>query len=145
MLEPLPGYLDDWQDEHLESIRFNMRTYKTSIRVNRSITFLTWSCTIRPIVSNTSGININESPRLGCGMTNHARAINDIRGAKLVACFDTIRRRQTGWPLRQVAGHIVDEMLADREVTVVTIGTPRKCTRPAIAARGQTRHLEKPG
>ncbi len=27
-LEPLPGYLDDWHDEHLESIRFNMQTYQ---------------------------------------------------------------------------------------------------------------------
>ena len=27
-LEPLPGYLDNWRDEHLDSIRFNLQTYQ---------------------------------------------------------------------------------------------------------------------
>lgn len=27
-LETLPGFLDDWREEHLESIRFNLRTYQ---------------------------------------------------------------------------------------------------------------------
>ena len=27
-LEQLPGYLNDWHDEHLESIRFNLRVYQ---------------------------------------------------------------------------------------------------------------------
>jgi hypothetical protein len=27
-LEPLPGYMDRWEDQHLESIRFNLKTYK---------------------------------------------------------------------------------------------------------------------
>ena len=42
---------------------------------------------------------------IGCGMISnfHARAINDVRGAKLVACFDQVPAaadrlsQSTGW------------------------------------------------
>ncbi len=29
-LEPVPGFLDDWRDEYLDLIRFNLRTYQTN-------------------------------------------------------------------------------------------------------------------
>ena len=65
---------------------------------------------------------------VGCGMIAkfHARAIKDIREAKLVACFDTVPQAAE----RQAAEtgcrfyHRLDEMLADPEVDVVTICTP---------------------
>jgi hypothetical protein len=27
-LEPIPGYMTDWEDSHLESIRFNLKKYR---------------------------------------------------------------------------------------------------------------------
>jgi len=27
-LEPVPGYMDRWEEEHLEAIRFNLKTYR---------------------------------------------------------------------------------------------------------------------
>ena len=26
--EPIPAYMDNWQDSHLEAIRFNLKTYR---------------------------------------------------------------------------------------------------------------------
>ena len=88
---------------------------------------------------------------IGCGMIAkfHARAIADIRGAKLVACFDSFPAAadrlaaETGCR----AYHKLDEMLADPEVDVVTIGTPSGAhMEPAVAAARAGKHVivEKP-
>lgn len=88
---------------------------------------------------------------VGCGMISnfHARAIGDVRGAKLVACFDTVQAAadrlaaSTGCkPYYQL-----DEMLADPAVEVVTIGTPSGAHMdPAVAAARAGKHVivEKP-
>ncbi len=88
---------------------------------------------------------------IGCGMISnfHARAIGDVRGAKLVACFDKVPAAadrlaaETGCK----AYHDLDEMLADPEVDVVTIGTPSGAhMEPAVAAARAGKHVivEKP-
>ena len=88
---------------------------------------------------------------IGCGMIAnfHSKAIEDVRGAKLVACFDTFPAaadrlaKETGCR----AYHDLDEMLADPEVDVVTIGTPSGAhMEPAVAAARAGKHVivEKP-
>jgi UDP-N-acetyl-2-amino-2-deoxyglucuronate dehydrogenase len=88
---------------------------------------------------------------IGCGMISnfHARAIGDVRGAKLVACFDTHQAAadrlaaETG--CRAYAD--LDQMLADPGVDVVTIGTPSGAhMEPAVAAARAGKHVivEKP-
>lgn len=88
---------------------------------------------------------------IGCGMIAgfHAKAIDDIRGAKLVACFDTIAAsadrlaESTGCQ----AYHRLDDMLADERVDVVTICTPSGAhLEPGLAAIRAGKHLivEKP-
>jgi UDP-N-acetyl-2-amino-2-deoxyglucuronate dehydrogenase len=88
---------------------------------------------------------------IGCGMIAHfhARAIADIRGAKLVACYDQIPAaadklaEETGCK----AYHKLDAMLADPAVHVVTIGTPSGAhLDPAVAAARAGKHVivEKP-
>ncbi len=88
---------------------------------------------------------------IGCGMIAkfHARAIADLRGAKLVACFDTYSASadrlaaETGCK----AYHKLDEMLADPAVDIVTIGTPSGAhMEPAVAAAKAGKHVivEKP-
>jgi predicted dehydrogenase len=79
----------------------------------------------------------------------HARAINDIPDAGLVACFDTIPaaadRLATATGCR--AYHELNQMLADPDVTVVTVGTPSGAhMEPAVAAARAGKHLivEKP-
>ena len=88
---------------------------------------------------------------IGCGMIAnfHARAIADIRGAKLVACFDAIPaaadRLAAATGCR--AYHELAEMLADPAVDVVTIGTPSGAhLEPAVAAARAGKHVivEKP-
>ena len=88
---------------------------------------------------------------IGCGMIAnfHARAIGDIPGAKLVACFDTIPasadRLAAATGCR--AYHNLDEMLASPDVSVVTIGTPSGAHMdPAVAAARAGKHVivEKP-
>ncbi|MFZ5832092.1 MAG: Gfo/Idh/MocA family protein, partial [Planctomycetota bacterium] len=88
---------------------------------------------------------------IGCGMIAqfHARAIADLRGAELVACFDQ-------WPeaadkLAAETGckpyHKLQEMLADPAVDIVTIGTPSGAhMEPAVAAAKAGKHIivEKP-
>src|SRR5258708_11782656 len=88
---------------------------------------------------------------IGCGMIArfHAAAISDVRGAKLVACFDVMPASvdrfagETGCrPYYKLA-----EMLADRDVNVVTIGTPSGAHQePAVAAAKAGKHVivEKP-
>jgi len=88
---------------------------------------------------------------IGCGMIAdfHARAIADIRGAKLAACFDRVPAaadrlaESTGCK----ACHDLKEMLADPAVDVVTIGTPSGAhMEPAVAAARAGKHVivEKP-
>jgi predicted dehydrogenase len=88
---------------------------------------------------------------IGCGMIArfHARAIADVRGAKLVACFDTIPASAAR--LAEETGckpyTNLDEMLADADVDVVTIGTPSGAhLEPAVAAARAGKHVivEKP-
>jgi UDP-N-acetyl-2-amino-2-deoxyglucuronate dehydrogenase len=88
---------------------------------------------------------------IGCGMIAkfHARAIAEVRGAKLVACYDAVSAAadrlaaETGCR----AYHKLDELLADPAVDVVTIGTPSGAhMEPAIAAARAGKHVivEKP-
>ncbi len=88
---------------------------------------------------------------IGCGMISnfHAKAIADITGAKLVACFDTIGasadRLAAATGCR--AYHVLGEMLADPAVTIVTIGTPSGAhMEPAVEAARAGKHVvvEKP-
>lgn len=88
---------------------------------------------------------------VGCGMISgfHAKAVADIRGAKVVACFDTIAaaadRRAAEFGC--TAYSELDAMLADPRVDVVTIGTPSGAhLEPAVAAARAGKHVivEKP-
>lgn len=88
---------------------------------------------------------------IGCGMIAnfHAKAINDVRGAKLVACFDTFA--SSADRLAAATGcrtyYQLDEMLADPAVDIVTIGTPSGAHMdPAVAAARAGKHVivEKP-
>lgn len=88
---------------------------------------------------------------IGCGMISrfHSRAIEDVRGAKLVACYDSFcdaadrLAGETGCK----SYHELDEMLADPQVQIVTIGTPSGAHKdPAVAAAKAGKHVivEKP-
>ena len=88
---------------------------------------------------------------VGCGMISnfHARALEEIRGAKLVACYDTVPAAADRFA--QANGctpyHEVDAMLGDPAVNVVTICTPSGAHRdPAVAAAKAGKHVvvEKP-
>jgi len=88
---------------------------------------------------------------IGCGMiaSFHARAIADIRGAKLIACCDN--NPAAADRLAEATGckpyHNLDAMLADPAVQVVTIGTPSGAhLEPALAAARAGKHIivEKP-
>jgi predicted dehydrogenase len=88
---------------------------------------------------------------IGCGMIAnfHAKAIGDIRGAKVAACFDMVPAaadrfaQQQGCP----AYYDLDAMLADPAVEIVTICTPSGAhLEPALAAARAGKHVivEKP-
>ena len=88
---------------------------------------------------------------IGCGMiaSFHAKAIADIRGTRLVACFDAVPAAADRLAAAQGcrAYYKLDEMLADPEVEVVTIGTPSGAhLEPALAAARAGKHVivEKP-
>jgi predicted dehydrogenase len=88
---------------------------------------------------------------IGCGMIArfHARAIDDIRGANVVACFDNMpgAADKLAEELGCKAYHKLDDMLADPAVHVVTIGTPSGAhMEPAVAAARAGKHIivEKP-
>jgi UDP-N-acetyl-2-amino-2-deoxyglucuronate dehydrogenase len=79
----------------------------------------------------------------------HAAAIDDVRGAKLVAAYDVMSdsvdrfAAETGCR----AYHKLDDMLADKDVHIVTIGTPSGAHQePAVAAAKAGKHVivEKP-
>ena len=88
---------------------------------------------------------------IGCGMISrfHARAIGELRGARLAACFDAFPQAadrlagETGCR----AYHSLGGMLADQAVDVVVIGTPSGAhMEPALAAAKAGKHVivEKP-
>ena len=88
---------------------------------------------------------------IGCGMIAdfHARAIDDVEGAQLVACYDTVPEaadrlaEKTG----SKAYHDLEGMLADGAVDVVAVGTPSGAhMEPAVAAARAGKHVivEKP-
>jgi len=88
---------------------------------------------------------------VGCGMIAgfHAKAIADIRGAKMVACFDTFAKAADR--LAEETGctpyHRLEDMLADESVDVVTICTPSGAhLEPGLAALKAGKHVvvEKP-
>lgn len=88
---------------------------------------------------------------IGCGMISkfHSRAIADVRGAKLVACYDS--RPEAADRLAEEMGcrayYKLDDLLADKAVDVVTIGTPSGAhMEPAVAAARAGKHVivEKP-
>ncbi|MEE2707435.1 MAG: Gfo/Idh/MocA family oxidoreductase [Planctomycetota bacterium] len=88
---------------------------------------------------------------VGCGMIArfHAKAIADVRGAKLVACFDTF-----GTAAERLAAEVgcrpydnLKRMLAAPDVDVVTICTPSGAhLEPGLAAARAGKHVivEKP-
>jgi predicted dehydrogenase len=88
---------------------------------------------------------------VGCGMIArfHARAIQDVPGTRLVAAFDTVPAAADR--LAEATGcrayYDLDEMLADKAVDVVTVGTPSGAhMEPAVAAARAGKHVvvEKP-
>jgi predicted dehydrogenase len=79
----------------------------------------------------------------------HAKAIADVRGARLVACYDAVPAAADRLAEAQGcrAYHRLDAMLADPAVDVVTIGTPSGAhLEPAVAAARAGKHVivEKP-
>jgi UDP-N-acetyl-2-amino-2-deoxyglucuronate dehydrogenase len=88
---------------------------------------------------------------VGCGMIAnfHARAIADIRNAKLVGCFDAIPAAADKFAASQqiTAYHKLEEMLANPEIQIITICTPSGAHMdPAVAAARAGKHVlvEKP-
>lgn len=88
---------------------------------------------------------------VGTGMIAqfHAKAIEAISGAKLVACFDMVGERADAFGAENGCQSYsnLDEMLANSDVDVVTICTPSGVhLDPAIAAAQAGKHLlvEKP-
>jgi UDP-N-acetyl-2-amino-2-deoxyglucuronate dehydrogenase len=88
---------------------------------------------------------------VGCGMISnfHAKAIADVKGAKLVACFDT--REESAEKFAKANGckayTDLKKMLADPKVEIVTIATPSGAhMEPAVAAAKAGKHviIEKP-
>ena len=88
---------------------------------------------------------------IGTGMISqfHARAIADLRGARLVACFDQAPGYAEKFAAQNgcVAHASLKELLADPRVDVVTIATPSGAhMEPALAAAKAGKHVivEKP-
>ena len=88
---------------------------------------------------------------IGCGMIGrfHARAINDVKGAKLIGCFDTFPSSadKLAAEFGCRAYHKLDEMLANPNVHIVTIGTPSGAhMEPGVQAAKAKKHVivEKP-
>ncbi|MFO0790269.1 MAG: Gfo/Idh/MocA family oxidoreductase [Pirellulales bacterium] len=88
---------------------------------------------------------------VGCGMISnfHARAIAEVRGAKLVACFDTRAESAEKFAAAHncAAYSDLNKMLADPKVSIVTIATPSGAhMEPAVAAAKAGKHVivEKP-
>ena len=88
---------------------------------------------------------------IGCGMiaTFHARALAEIRGAKLIGCFDAVSAASERTAAEQgcQAYTNLKDLFADKRIDVVTICTPSGAhMEPAIAAAKAGKHVvvEKP-
>ncbi len=88
---------------------------------------------------------------VGCGMIAnfHAKAIADIRGAKLVACYDAFPKAVDRFSSANSCQgyHDLADMLANPALDVVTICTPSGAhMEPAVAAAQAGKHVivEKP-
>ena len=88
---------------------------------------------------------------IGCGMISrfHARAIEDVRGAKLVASFDRNPKASKKFAEQEGCRHYdnLEDMLADPDVDAVTVGTPSGAhLEPILAAAKAGKHVivEKP-
>ncbi|MCH2114233.1 MAG: Gfo/Idh/MocA family oxidoreductase [Pirellulales bacterium] len=88
---------------------------------------------------------------VGTGMISrfHARAINAVRGAKLIACCSQTAKRAQAFAeeVGCTPYHKMVDMLADSRIDVVTIATPSGAHQePAVAAARAGRHVvvEKP-
>src|SRR5215208_3032947 len=88
---------------------------------------------------------------VGCSMISnfHARAIADVRGTKLAACFDTRAESADKFAAANGCKAYTDlgKMLADPKVDIVTIATPSGAhMEPAVAAAKAGKHviIEKP-
>lgn len=88
---------------------------------------------------------------IGCGMIArfHAKAVADLRGAKVTACFDTFpaSAEKLAAEIGCKAYSDLDAMLADPAVDIVTICTPSGAhMEPAVAAAKAGKHVivEKP-
>jgi predicted dehydrogenase len=88
---------------------------------------------------------------VGCGMIAnfHARALAEVRGAKLVGGFDAVPAMAEKFAAAQgcKAYQTLDDMLADPAIHAVAIGTPSGAhAEPALAAAKAGKHVivEKP-
>jgi predicted dehydrogenase len=88
---------------------------------------------------------------VGCGMISsfHAKAIADVKGAKLVACFDTRGPAAEKFAADNKCKAYTDlkAMLRDPKLDIVTIATPSGAhMEPAVAAARAGKHVivEKP-
>ncbi|NMC18884.1 MAG: Gfo/Idh/MocA family oxidoreductase [Thermogutta sp.] len=88
---------------------------------------------------------------IGCGLIAkfHARAIADVRGARLAACYDVVgaAAEKIGQEFGCKVYTDLDAMLADPNVHVVTVATPSGAhMEPAVAAARAGKHVivEKP-
>jgi predicted dehydrogenase len=88
---------------------------------------------------------------VGCGMISsfHARAIEDVAGAELVACFDTRADAAEKFAADNRCRPYTDleAMLADPLVSIVSVATPSGAhLEPAVAAARAGKHVivEKP-
>lgn len=93
---------------------------------------------------------------VGCGMIAefHARAINEIDGARVAGVYDSSEARDKGPKIAGIATkgecaiyHSLDEMLANPEIDVICICTPSGAhLDPAVAAARAGKHVvvEKP-
>lgn len=88
---------------------------------------------------------------IGCGMIAHyhAQAIGDLRGARLIGCFNHTAKKAVDFADKYdcSAYTSLDEMLADPAIDVVNICTPSGAhLEPAVAAAKAGKHVvvEKP-
>ena len=88
---------------------------------------------------------------IGCGMIAnfHAKAIADIKGADVVACFDAFPKSAERFAETNhcTAYASLKDMLADPKVDIVTVCTPSGAhMEPAVAAANAGKHVivEKP-
>lgn len=88
---------------------------------------------------------------VGTGMISqfHARAISEVRGAKLIACCDRVAERSEafGKQVGCTAYSSLKEMLSDPAVDAVSVATPSGAhMEPAVAAARAGKHVivEKP-